>query len=151
MSIPKQPAAALILAVSVLGQTLPSPPSPTVPILLEAALPTYPPIWQAAHLSGKVIVRVTVKSGRVIDTAVQSGEPHLQVPTVMNIKTWRFDDQVSGELTVSYTYEISGEPSDAPTNPGVEILPALDVKITARPVRPTCMDCRAPEGVVLPN
>ena len=100
-------------------------------------MPVYPPIWQAAHLTGKVIVRVTVKNGRVVETATQSGEPHLQVPTVTNLKTWRFDDQVSGAFTVTYTYEISGEPSETPTNPRVEMLPSLDVKITARPVKPT--------------
>jgi RHS repeat-associated protein len=93
--------------------------APAVPILLEAALPMYPPIWRAAHLSGKVIVRVTVKDGHVVETAVQSGEPHLQVPTTSNPKTWRFDDQVSDTFTVIYTYEIAGEPTDDPTNPKV--------------------------------
>jgi hypothetical protein len=97
----------------------------------------YPPIWRAAHLTGKVSVRVIVKNGRVVETTVQSGEPHLQVPTISNLKTWRFDDQVSGAFTVTYTYEISGEPTDDPTNPKVEMLPSLNVKITARPVKPT--------------
>jgi len=110
----------------------------------------YPPIWRAAHLTGKVTVRVAVKSGRVVETAVESGEPHLQVPTISNLKTWRFDAQVSGAFTVTYSYEISGEPTDDPTNPKVEILPSLDVKITARPVKPTCNDCGAPPSVVIP-
>ena len=39
-------------------------------------------------------MRVIVKNGHVVETAVQSGEPHLQVPTTSNLKTWRFDDQV---------------------------------------------------------
>ena len=132
----------VLLAIPAQGQTPPVATAPAVPILLEAALPMYPPIWRAAHLSGKVIVRVTIKSGRVVETAVQSGEPHLQVPTTSNLKTWRFDDQVSGEFTVTYTYQISGAPTEAPTNPRVEMLPSLDVKITARPVKPTCSDCR---------
>ena len=38
---------------------------------------------------------------------------------------------------MTYTYEISGEPTDEPTNPKVEMLPSLNVKITARPVKPT--------------
>lgn len=142
MSIWNQLVIGFLLAIPALGQTASSATAPAVPILLEAALPTYPPIWRAAHLSGKVIVRVTVKSGRVVETSVQSGESPLQVPTTSNLKTWRFDDQVSGEFTVTYTYEISGAPTEAPTNPRVEILPSLDVKITARPVKPTCSDCR---------
>lgn len=146
-----QLAVALLLAVPMLGQTPAPASSPEVPILLEAALPTYPPIWRAAHLSGKVIVRVTVKNGHVVETAVQSGESHLQVPTVTNLKTWRFDDQVSGVFTVTYTYEIAGTETDAPTNPRVEMSPSLDVKITARPVKPTCNDCGAPPSVPLPR
>ncbi|MGO4880301.1 MAG: energy transducer TonB [Bryobacteraceae bacterium] len=135
MTLSTQIALGLLLAVPTLGQTPTA--APAVPILLEAALPVYPPIWRAAHLSGKVIVRVTVKNGRVTETAIQSGEPHLQVPTTSNLKTWRFDDQVFGAFTVTYTYEISGKPTDNPTNPRVEMLPSLDVKITARPVKPT--------------
>jgi hypothetical protein len=46
---------------------------------------------------------------------------------------------VNGEYTVIYTYEISGEQSEQPTNARVEMLPSLDVRITARPVKPTVM------------
>jgi hypothetical protein len=127
----------LLLAVSVLGQTNLATTAPAVPILLEAALPTYPPIWRTAHLSGKVIVLVTVKDGRVVGTDATSGEPHLQLPTITNLKTWRFADDVNGTFTVTYTYAISGDETDAPTNPKVEMLPSLDVNITARPVKPT--------------
>jgi hypothetical protein len=151
MKLLTQLAVALLLAVSAFGQAPTATAAPTVPILLEAALPMYPPIWRAAHLTGKVVVRVTIKNGRVVETAAQSGEPHLQVPTIANLKTWRFDDHVSGAFTVSYMYEMSGEPTDDPTNPRVEMLPSLDVKITARPVKPTCNDCGAPPSVQLPS
>jgi len=97
----------------------------------------YPPIWRAAHISGQVSVLVSIKGGRVVGTDVQSGDSHLAIPTVSNIKTWRFGKNARGAFTVTYTYEISGEPSDAATNPRVEVLPSLDVKITARPVKPT--------------
>jgi hypothetical protein len=151
MKLLTQLAVMLLLAVSAFGQTPVAAATPAVPILLEAALPMYPPIWRSAHLTGKVVVRVTVKDGRVVETAVQSGESHLQVPTISNLKTWRFDDHVSGAFTVSYTYEMSGEPTDDPTNPRVEMLPSLDVRITARPVKPTCNDCGAPPSVQLPR
>ena len=104
----------------------------------------YPPVWRTAHLTGKVVVLVTVKDGRVVETKVKSGESHLQVPTVANLKTWRFANTVNEQFTVTYTYQISGEPTDGPTNPKVEMLPSLDVNITARPVKPTCNDCGAP-------
>ena len=122
----------LFFAVSLFGQS-----SSTVPILQEAALPMYPPIWRVAHLTGKVVVLVTVEAGRVAATNVKAGEPHLQGITVQNLKTWRFADDVNGTFTVTFTYAISGGETDMPTNPTVEMLPSLDVNITARPIKPT--------------
>ena len=137
MRICNQLVLGLLLAVPVLGQTTLAATAPAVPILLEAALPTYPAIWRTAHLSGRVVVLVTVKDGRVVGTDVKSGELHLQVPTITNVKSWRFADDINGAFTVAYTYSISGDETDNPTNPRVEMLPSLDVNITARPVKPT--------------
>ncbi len=103
-----QVALGLLLAVPMFGQNTSTAHVPAVPILLGADLPTYPPVWRTAHLTGKVVVLVTVKEGRVVETEVKSGEPHLQVPTVSNLKTWRFDNTVNDEFTVTYTYQISG-------------------------------------------
>ncbi len=103
----------------------------------------YPPIAKAAHVTGKVIVRVTVKGGLVEKTDVlskpdvASGGRLLETPTVENLKTWHFAANVARTFTVTYTYEISGTETDDPTNPKVELLPSLDVRITARPVKPT--------------
>ncbi|MGA3082519.1 MAG: hypothetical protein ABSD44_14295 [Terracidiphilus sp.] len=137
MKIWNQFAMGLLLAVPLLGETASAAKAPTVPILLEAALPAYPPIWRAAHLSGKVIVLVTVKDGQVVGTDVKYGLPELQFPTIANLKTWRFASDVNGSFTVTYSYVIAGNATDNPTNPKVEILPTLDVNITARPVKPT--------------
>jgi Gram-negative bacterial TonB protein C-terminal len=135
----------VLMAISAPGQTAPSAAAPAVPILQEAALPVYPPIAKAARVTGKVIVRVAVKDGLVVQTdvlskpGVASGQRFLETPTVENLKTWRFAADVTGTFTVTYTYEISGKESDDLTNPRVEMLPSLDVKITARPVKPTVM------------
>lgn len=42
-----------------------------------------------------------------------------------------------GEFPVTYSYSIAGDETDRPTNPILEMLPSLNVKITARPVKPT--------------
>ncbi len=137
--------AAILLTVSASGQTAPNTVASAVPILQGAALPTYPPIAKAAHVTGKVIVRVTVKDGLMVQTdvlsqpAVASGGRLLVSPTLENLKTWRFAAGVTGAFTVTYTYEISGTETEEPTNARVEMLPTLDVKITARPVKPTVM------------
>jgi Gram-negative bacterial TonB protein C-terminal len=135
----------VLLAICAPGQAVPSAAGPAVPILQGAALPVYPPIAKAARVTGKVIVKVTVKNGMVVQTNVlsrpdvASRQQFLDAPTVENLKTWRFAADVSGTFTVIYTYEISGKESDDLTNSKVEMLPSLDVKITARPARPTVM------------
>lgn len=135
--------AIVLTAVFASSQTA-SKAAPAIPILQGAALPVYPPIAKAAHVTGKVMLRVTVKGGQVVKTEVLSkldpgGQRFLETPTVENLKTWRFADDVTGEFSVTYTYEISGTETDDPTNAKVEMLPSLDVKITARPVKPTIM------------
>ncbi len=138
--------AVILLTVSASGQTAaPNTPASAVPILQGAALPMYPPIAKAAHVTGKVVVRVTVKDGLMVQTevlskpAVGAGGRLLESPTLENLKTWRFAADVTGAFTVTYTYEISGTETEKPTNAKVEMLPSLDVKLTARPVKPTVM------------
>ena len=113
--------------------------NPDKPILQEAALPVYPPIGRAASVTGKVIVEITVTGGKVTGTDVKSGARMLAGGTVANLQTWRFASDVNGKFTVTYTYAISGEATDSPVNPVVEMLPSLDVNITARPVKPLVM------------
>jgi outer membrane biosynthesis protein TonB len=114
-----------------------------VAILEEAALPTYPPIAKAAHITGVVMVRVTVKAGSVVETEVTSkptmasGGRFLEFATLNNLKTWRFAATVNDAFTVSFRYEMAGTETEEPTNDKVEVLPSLDVRITARPAKPT--------------
>jgi hypothetical protein len=68
---------------------------------------------------------------------VASGQRFLETATVENLKTWHFAADVAATFTVTCTYEISGKESDDLTNPKVEMLPSLDVKITARPGIPS--------------
>jgi hypothetical protein len=108
-----------------------------LPILQESALPVYPPIGRAARITGKVVVAVTVSGGKVTGTEVKSGPRLLAGGTVANLQTWRFASDVNGTFPVTYSYAISGDETEKPTNPRVEILPSMDVNITARPVKPT--------------
>jgi outer membrane biosynthesis protein TonB len=101
---------ALVLAAPAVGQT--TPPAAAPPILQGATLPMYPPIAKAAHITGKVIVRVTIKAGLVVKTDVlskpdvRSGQRFLESPTVENLKTWRFAADVTGEYTVTYLVSV---------------------------------------------
>lgn len=133
---------AVVIMISAAGQTALRAASPELPRLRAAALPRYPAIAEAAHITGKIVVQVTVKNGRVVKADVQSGKPYLNQPTVANLKTWLFDTRVNTIFSVTYSYEISGSETTEPTNAKVEMLPSLDVTVTARPVKPTCSDCR---------
>ena len=110
-----------------------------VPIRQGAVLPVYPPIGRAASVTGKVVVEMTVSGGQVTSTEVKSGARLLAGGTEANVKTWRFASDVNGRFTVTYTYVMSGDETDSPMNPTVEMLPSLDVNITARPVKPAVM------------
>ncbi|MFP5226608.1 MAG: energy transducer TonB [Acidobacteriota bacterium] len=128
---------ALMLALTSISSAQMAQTERTIPLLQEAALPTYPAIWRAARISGKVVAAVTIKEGKVVDVQRKSGNPYLFYSTEQNIKTWRFGDAVNTAFDVTFTYEMTDNESDAPTNPTVTILPTLDVLITARPVKPT--------------
>ena len=141
----------LALPVACFAQVNSSQPSHGVPRLISADLPRYPPIAEAAHVTGRVTVRVTIESGKVAKAEIinaevrngsqillpKTGSLWLSTPTEENLKSWRFDSSVTDVFVVNYIYEISGTETDNPTNPKVEILPSLDVTITARPVKPT--------------
>jgi hypothetical protein len=130
---------ALILGLGLATSSFGQMPAP---ILREAALPMYPPIAKAAHITGKVSARVTVTNGLVGDAVVVSkldpaGQRFLEPATIQNLRTWHFDSGVTTTFTVTYTYEITGNETAEPTNPEVVISPSLDVSITSRPVKPT--------------
>ena len=112
-----------------------------IPILQSAALLRYPPIAIVAHVTGKVILRATVKDGQVVKAEVlskldPSGQRFLETSTIENLKSWHFVADVNGSFTVTYTYAISGTETEGSTNAKVTILPSLDVEIAAHPVKP---------------
>jgi hypothetical protein len=119
------------------------------PRLDSADMPYYPPIAMAAHITGWLRIKVDVEGGKVvrtelIDTETRSrltisktGTQFLTTPTVNYIKSWHFDSNVNDSFVVKFTYQIAGTATDRLTTPKIEILPTLDVNITARPVKPT--------------
>jgi len=141
----------LVIPLCLFGQTTSgSHSSSVIPVLRSGDVPTYPPIAKAARITGKVSVRIHVAAGKVVRVEMLSADlkerghkltskaaPWLTTPMVASLKTWQFDKSVNNDFVVHYIYEIVGTATDIPTNPKVEISPSLDVKITARPVKPT--------------
>jgi len=112
-------------------------------------MPYYPPVAEAARVTGWLEARVIVERGKVVQTEVvraeakdnhshvwKEGSQWLNTPTLTYLKTWRFDSDVDTSFLVRFTYNIEGSETNEPTTPTIEVLPTLDVNITARPIKP---------------
>src|SRR5689334_22361180 len=82
-------------------------------LVQHADVPLYPAIAKTAHMSGTVILRVTVKAGAVVAVEDKSsGAPVMLVKAATeNVKTWQFlpDSQSTlsqGMLEITYVYEL---------------------------------------------
>src|SRR5689334_11956359 len=122
-------ATALLLAVSVFAAPQQSahsdPPSGVrYPRLVRADVPFYPAAAWAAHFGGLVEIEVTVKDGQLIKARVQRVRveqgsaretrdnsklaEYLSVPSLENVKTWRFVPDGRGTFVITYSYRIEG-------------------------------------------
>jgi TonB family protein len=67
--------------------------------------PTYPQIAKTAHITGKVLLLVTIEAdGRVSSVEVTSGPPLLQRNAVENVKLWVFDRPAAAPFIQSVVY-----------------------------------------------
>src|SRR5882672_4898727 len=108
------------------------------PFLVQADLPSYPPLAKIARISGTVQVRVTVENGEVVGYVQPTGNPLLVSATIDNIKSWKFDKSVRTTFATTFIYQLDGESEETkePSNPKLDLeLPSL-AKITARPPMP---------------
>jgi hypothetical protein len=88
------------------------------------------------------IVETTVLAEKELVSKNQSRFlPYLAVPSVENVRTWRFVPEKRATFIVKYMYRIEGEETLVPENPRVELdLPSL-VTVIAKPFKPTCSGC----------
>jgi hypothetical protein len=113
------------------------------PYLVHAELPLYPAIALFAHASGTVEIEATVENGSVVNTLVKSDSNGLlSQASVKNLRTWQFESGPSMTFRVKYIYVIEGAETALPENPKVELDLPWIVKLTAKPVKPPCEDCR---------
>jgi hypothetical protein len=113
------------------------------PLLTYAEMPLYPRVPLTARISGTVTIQVIVKHGVVTDAQVKSSSsPFLSNPSIANVRTWRFERTANATFIVRYDYQIKGEETAHLENPKIELeLPHL-VTVIAKPLKPSCSDCR---------
>jgi hypothetical protein len=155
----------ILIAAVAWGQTTPSsnPESISHLQVIHADVPWYPPVAWTLRLTGTIEIHLVVNKGVITTAEVKSvvlgptRDPlneegkkkmalYLSNPTLANVKTWQFQEEDSGTLSVRYVYTIEGEQTALPENPRVELELPLLVKVTARPFKPGCSDCGADVG-----
>ena len=82
--------------------------SDAAPLIRSRTQPRYPPIAEAAHVSGTVVVRVVVSpAGEVQNTVVLSGPALLHAAASDAVKKWTFSPLTAGTHTSAFTTEIT--------------------------------------------
>lgn len=74
--------------------------------------PTYPQIAKTAHITGKVLLLVTIEAdGRVSNVELTSGPPLLQRNAIENVKLWVFDRPAAAPFiqTVVYNFQFGDD------------------------------------------
>ena len=140
----------VLMALAAWGQ------SEHYPLISHADLPLYPPLARALNLTGTVKIQLVIAKGIVTDAQVKSvvidchncapltdeGEKkvgkYLSLPSLANIKNWRFDSEENATFVLEYVYRIQGAETERAENPDVEVnLPLISV--TAKPIKPTVL------------
>jgi hypothetical protein len=125
---------AVVLSAVAFGQSAPTAHGAAhCPVLIRADLPTYPPLAWTAHVTGTVQIAVTVEQGAVVDAHVQgASSPFLSLPSLENVKTWRFDPEPRTTFVVAFVYRIAGKETLLPENPEIVVDLPRSVRITAK-------------------
>lgn len=151
----------ILLTAAAWGQATPNQEAVEVhyPQLIRADVPLYPAVARAAHITGTVEIQVVVEKGAVTAAQVKSvviashNGPalndegtkkvgaYLSNPSLANLRTWQFQSEDRATFAVTYIFQIEGQETPVLENPKVELDLPLFVKVTARPVKPTCNDC----------
>ena len=94
------------------------------PRIIHADVPFYPPVAWSAHFGGTVDIEVVVEEGKVIHANVKRGKvegatgrvstgnaallDYLSLPSLENVRTWRFEPERRTTFVVTYSYRIQG-------------------------------------------
>lgn len=110
--------------------------------LVSAVCPVYPPIAQAAQVSGDVRIKVTInEQGNVSINNVVDGHPLLKDAAKQAAALWQFNtDTTRRSATLTFTFQMM--PRCSPRQKQTSIFyPPLRVEVRAEKPPITCDDC----------
>jgi hypothetical protein len=111
-----------------------------LPTVLSASVPFYPRIAQAAHIEGKVQLKVSTDGNRAVAVEIQNGPLILAKAAQENVKTWQFERHASTSFQVTFRYRLLLSKCDAkcncrsPETPSVVLRMPRDIEVTAEEV-----------------
>ena len=107
-----------------------------VPYVLDARLPSYPPLAISSRSSGHVRLKVKIENGSVVNILVKSSDHHLlSQAAIENVKTWKFGPSTTTQFDTEFLYELVPHEVDQRHNPAVEFRLPEHVHIIATPMR----------------
>jgi TonB family protein len=78
----------------------------------HVTVPQYPVIARTAHISGQVVLLVTIGAdGTVTDTTLVSGPPLLGSAAITNVKAWTFDKPAAAPFVETLVYDYRVDPN----------------------------------------
>lgn len=127
------------------------------PRLIYAEVPLYPPVPWRLRFGGIIEIQIKVENGAICEAQVKEATmepqlgrkdryskaavdkllPYLTVPSLSNIKTWRFSPyEQGGTFVVTFIYQLEGEETIELETPKIELALPI-IKVIARPFKPT--------------
>jgi Gram-negative bacterial TonB protein C-terminal len=101
-----------------------------LPRVVNGPFPMYPKLARTAGVTGEVVVRYTVVSGKVSDAAAVSGDRMLTEDAVRYIRELGFEPDVNAVLECRFVFLLERRSCDEGLTPKVELKLPTYVKIT---------------------
>jgi hypothetical protein len=129
--------AAMILLLSVF-KLYSQQKNQSLPRVVSAGIPLYPPFARVASIQGVVALRVSTDGKHVVTFNSESGPPLLLQASKENVKTWEFEPHQPTSFDVRFIYKLSPSPpcetefdrSD-PKNQSVLLQLPINVELTS--------------------
>lgn len=104
----------------------------TLPVVVTASVPFYPPAARVAHIEGTVRLRIATDGKTVSAITVQSGPPMLATAAEENVKTWQFKEHKSSTFDATFQYRLLSESECDMDNGVVTLHLPINVEVTAK-------------------
>ncbi len=106
--------------------------SESLPVVVTASVPFYPPAARVAHIEGTVRLRIATDGKMVSAITVQSGPPMLATAAEENVRTWHFKEHKSSTFDATFQYKLLSESECDMDNGLVTLHLPTDVQVTAK-------------------